>query len=121
MNKALAFSSSALLFLLLANLFPFLAFRAQGREQVMNLLHSSFELATQGHPVLAALVAVFYTANPGAHAKHPALPADPFEAGALSTQRLPGLSLPFYPQALEHGRGLSYRCPGQPDKNRLYG
>ncbi|WP_051559798.1 paraquat-inducible protein A [Marinobacterium jannaschii] len=59
MNKALAFSSSALLFLLLANLFPFLAFRAQGREQVMNLLHSSFELATQGHPVLAALVAVF--------------------------------------------------------------
>ncbi len=59
MNKALAFGSTALLFLLLANLFPFLAFRAQGREQVMSLAQSSVELATQGHPLLALLIAVF--------------------------------------------------------------
>jgi len=59
MNKALACGASALLFLLLANLFPFLSFRAQGREQVMTLGQSSIELLTQGHPVLALLITIF--------------------------------------------------------------
>lgn len=64
LERALAFAIAGLLFLLLANVFPFLAFQASGREQVMNLLQSSFALYNNGSELLAAFVLMFIIVTP---------------------------------------------------------
>lgn len=58
-DKACAFSFSALLFLLLSLPFPFLAFHSQGREQQVSLLQSGYDLLQLGFPLLALLLSVF--------------------------------------------------------------
>jgi len=64
LELSLAFAIAGLIFLILANLFPFLAFQASGREQVMNLLQSSFELHNNGSFILAAFVLMFIIIAP---------------------------------------------------------
>lgn len=64
LEHALAFAIAGLIFLLLANVFPFLAFQASGREQVMNLLQSSFALYNNGSEVLSAFVLMFIIITP---------------------------------------------------------
>lgn len=51
-----AFSSAGLLFLLLANAFPFLGFSAKGQERTVTLLQSVAILVTENLPSLAAVV-----------------------------------------------------------------
>lgn len=58
-DKASAFSFSALIFLLLSLPFPFLAFHSQGREQQVSLLESGYDLLLLGFPMLAALLSLF--------------------------------------------------------------
>jgi len=64
LEHALAFAIAGLVFLLLANAFPFLAFQASGREQAMNLLQSSFALYYNGSEVLSAFVLMFIIITP---------------------------------------------------------
>ena len=56
LNRALAYALAALVFLVAANAFPFLAFRSQGQEQVMTLLQSVTALYAEGYASLAALI-----------------------------------------------------------------
>jgi paraquat-inducible protein A len=51
-----AYSISALMFLMLANAFPFLGFSASGQERVVSLLQSVAILVTENIPSLAAVV-----------------------------------------------------------------
>ncbi|MFK8049825.1 MAG: paraquat-inducible protein A [Halioglobus sp.] len=55
-QRMLAYSAAALLFLVLANAFPFLGFSAQGQERTVTLLQSVAILITENYPSLAALV-----------------------------------------------------------------
>ncbi len=64
LERALAFASAGIAFLYLANIFPFLAFHAKGRQQVMTLLQSSIELYRNGSEFLAAFVLVFIIIAP---------------------------------------------------------
>ena len=64
LEHTLAFSIAGLIFLLLANAFPFLAFQASGREQVMNLLQSSVALYNNGSELLSAFVLMFIIVTP---------------------------------------------------------
>lgn len=64
LERALAFAIAGVVFLMLANLFPFLAFQASGREQVMNLLQSSVALYNNGNEFLAAMVLMFIIVTP---------------------------------------------------------
>jgi paraquat-inducible protein A len=64
LERALAFAIAGLIFLILANLFPFLAFEASGRGQVMNLLQSSTALYNNRSDVLAAFVLMFIIIAP---------------------------------------------------------
>ncbi len=64
LEYSLAFSIAGLAFLFLANIFPFLAFKSRGYEQVMTLMHSSLELYKGGSEFLAALVLVFIIVAP---------------------------------------------------------
>ena len=59
MERSLAYAVAGIAFLILANIFPFLAFQAKGREQVMTLIQSSIDLYRNGSEVLAAFVLVF--------------------------------------------------------------
>ena len=63
-ERGLAFAIAGLAFLFLANIFPFLAFQARGREQVMTLLQSSIELYNGGNELLASFVLVFIIIAP---------------------------------------------------------
>lgn len=63
-ERGLAFAISGIAFLFLANIFPFLAFQAKGREQVMTLVQSSIELYRSGYEPLAAFVMVFIIIAP---------------------------------------------------------
>jgi len=56
LSRSAALASAALVFLLLANAFPFLALEASGIEQVMTLPRSAAELWDEGDGVIAALV-----------------------------------------------------------------
>jgi paraquat-inducible protein A len=51
-----AFSVSGLVFLVLANAFPFLGFSASGQERTVTLLQSIAILVTENLPLLAAIV-----------------------------------------------------------------
>ena len=51
-----AFATSGLLFLILANAFPFLGFSAKGQERTVTLLQSVAILVTENLPLLAAVV-----------------------------------------------------------------
>ena len=64
LERSLTFSITGLLFLLLANLLPFLAFQASGREHVMTLLQSSFALLNTGNFFLAAFILMFIIITP---------------------------------------------------------
>ena len=57
-HRLLAFSISGLVFLLFANLFPFMTFRASGQERVISLLQSITTLADEGSTLLAIVVLV---------------------------------------------------------------
>ena len=63
-ERGLAFAIAGIAFILLANVFPFLAFQARGREQVMTLLQSSVELYSSGNEILAAFVLMFIIIAP---------------------------------------------------------
>ena len=63
--RALAFAIAASALLVVANLFPFLSFRASGLEQVMTLSQSAGVLYEQGNLVLAAFVLTFIAIAPG--------------------------------------------------------
>ena len=58
-DKAGAFSFSALIFLLLSLPFPFLAFHSQGREQQVSLIESGYNLLLLDFPILSALLSLF--------------------------------------------------------------
>lgn len=62
--RALAFAISGITFVILANIFPFLAFQISGREQVITLLQSAFELYREGSEILSAFVLVFIIIGP---------------------------------------------------------
>ena len=61
---ALALSLAAMSLLVVANLFPFLSFRASGLEQVMSLPQSAGVLYEQGNRLLALFVLLFILAAP---------------------------------------------------------
>ncbi len=65
LERSAAFAMAALIFLLLANLYPFLSFEASGREQVMTLLQSAQELYKTGSQVLSFFVLAFIIIFPG--------------------------------------------------------
>lgn len=67
LNRMLAYAVSALMLLLAANAFPFLSFRAQGREQVVTLAQSITELYAQGYEILSGLILVFIILAPALH------------------------------------------------------
>lgn len=64
-ERVLAYSSAALLFLFLANAFPFLGFSSQGQERTVTLLQSVAILITENYPSLAALVFAAIIVIPG--------------------------------------------------------
>ncbi len=57
-HRLLAFSTAGLVFLLFANLFPFMGFKASGQERVISLLQSVTTLADEGSTLLAIVVLV---------------------------------------------------------------
>jgi len=63
-DKSIALAFSALLLLLAANSFPFLAFKAQGQEQSMTLMQSAIELVALDYQLLAVLLIVFIILAP---------------------------------------------------------
>lgn len=65
LRRALAFAIAAAVLLAVANLFPFLAFKASGLEHVMTLPQSAGELYNEGSRLLALLVLVFIIIAPG--------------------------------------------------------
>jgi paraquat-inducible protein A len=58
-SRVLAYTISALIFLVIANSFSFLSFSASGLESVMTLPQTAMELYEYGMPDLALLVASF--------------------------------------------------------------
>lgn len=65
LNRSLAYAVGAAVLLVIANLFPFLSFRASGLEQTMTLPQSAGELYQQGSETLAVLVLLFIVVAPG--------------------------------------------------------
>lgn len=63
-RRALAFALAALVLLIVANLFPFLTFKASGLEQVMTLAQSAGVLYEQGNVVLSGFVLIFIAVAP---------------------------------------------------------
>lgn len=64
-DRVFAYSVAALLFLFLANAFPFLGFSAQGQERTVTLLQSVAILITENYPSLAAVVFALIIVIPG--------------------------------------------------------
>lgn len=64
LERSSAFALAALIFLVLANSYPFLSFRANGREQVMTLLQSAQELYRNGSEELGLFVLAFIIVVP---------------------------------------------------------
>jgi paraquat-inducible protein A len=65
-ERVLAFASTGLIFLVLANAYPFLSFSSSGMESVMTLRQTPGALWTNGMPEVAALVAAFIIFIPAA-------------------------------------------------------
>jgi len=55
-ERTLAFTLAGLILFILANVYPFMTFRLEGREQVSNLVSGSIVLWKEGLPELGALV-----------------------------------------------------------------
>ncbi len=64
LRRSLAFALAASVLLIVANVFPFLSFRASGLEQVMTLPQSAGVLYDQGNVLLAGFVLAFVTLAP---------------------------------------------------------
>ncbi len=64
LHRPLAFALAAAVLLMLANVYPFLAFKASGLERVMTLTESASALYDDGSRVLAALVLTFIVIAP---------------------------------------------------------
>ena len=62
--RVLAFALASSVLLIVANMFPFLSFRASGLEQVMTLPQSAGVLYEQGNVVLAGFVLTFIAIAP---------------------------------------------------------
>lgn len=65
-HRVLAFASAGLVFLLLANNYPFLSFSSSGLESVMTLRQTPGALWDNGMPEVGALVAAFIIIIPAA-------------------------------------------------------
>ena len=65
-ERTLAFGSAGLVFLVLANQFPFLSFSSSGFENVMTLRQTPGALWSNGMPEVAVLVAAFIIIIPAA-------------------------------------------------------
>lgn len=63
-SRILAFSVTALFFLALANMFPFLGFSARGQEHTVTLIQSVAILMTKNYPELALVVFLLIIAIP---------------------------------------------------------
>ena len=64
LERATAFSLAALVFLFVANCYPFLSFSASGRTQIMTLMQSAQELYRNGSEVLGFFVLAFIIVIP---------------------------------------------------------
>lgn len=64
-ERCIAFSFAALVFLVIANSFSFLAFKASGLENQMTLPETAWKLYEYGMPDLAFMVATFIILLPG--------------------------------------------------------
>jgi paraquat-inducible protein A len=65
-DRVLAFASAGLIFLVLANSYPFLSFSSSGMESVMTLRQTPGALWDNGMPEVGALVALFIIVIPAA-------------------------------------------------------
>jgi paraquat-inducible protein A len=65
-NRVLAFASAGLIFLVLANSYPFLSFSSTGLESIMTLRQTPGALWDNGMPEVAVLVAAFIIFIPAA-------------------------------------------------------
>jgi len=65
-DRVLAFASAGLVFLVLANSYPFLSFSSSGLESVMTLRQTPGALWNNGMPEVGALVAAFIIVIPAA-------------------------------------------------------
>ena len=65
-DRVLAFASAGLVFLILANSYPFLSFSSSGLESVMTLRQTPGALWNNGMPEVGALVAAFIIVIPAA-------------------------------------------------------
>ena len=63
-TRPLAFALAALIFLVVANAFPFLALKVSGLESVMTLPQTALELYREGFAELAGLVLIFIIGVP---------------------------------------------------------
>lgn len=59
LEHVIAFSLSALIFLVIANSFPFLSFASQGQTRTITIFEASYQLYEQGFIMLSALVYCF--------------------------------------------------------------
>jgi paraquat-inducible protein A len=64
LQRALAFALAAVVLLVLANTFPFLAFKASGLESVMTLPNTAVALHKEGYGALAVVVLGFIVGIP---------------------------------------------------------
>ena len=65
LSGGLAFALSAVVFLVLSCVFPFLSMKVGGSENSMTLAQSAIEIWRHGHQVVAALVLAFIVLVPG--------------------------------------------------------
>jgi paraquat-inducible protein A len=63
-SRVMAFASAGLIFLVLANSYPFLSFSSSGLESVMTLRQTPGELWANGMPEVAVVVAAFIIVIP---------------------------------------------------------
>ena len=59
LEHVIAFSASALIFLVVANLFPFLSFESQGQIRTITIFEASHQMFVQGFVMLAVAVYCF--------------------------------------------------------------
>lgn len=64
LDRVIAFTSSALILLVLANSFPFMSLKASGLETLMTLPQTALNLWNYGMPILAFFVATFILVIP---------------------------------------------------------
>lgn len=65
MQRALAFTIAAIIFLVISLLYPFLSFSSSGVESVMTLTEASFTIYQEDSPFLAAIIFITIIGAPG--------------------------------------------------------